>query len=471
MNYLLKSLIKKLFLLFLVFLFSACRNEEYKDRPMPNFILFFCDDLGYGDIEPFGSSKNRTPELNKMAEEGMKLTSFYVTASVCTPSRASLLTGCYTQRIDMAELRPEGFRSVLLPGAQKGLNPHEITLAEALKEKEYATACIGKWHVGDQPQFLPTRQGFDYYFGIPYSNDMEGRYGVPLMRNEEVIEQPVDQNTLTQRYTEEVLKFIEENRERPFFIYLPHTMPHAPLHASEKFRGRSDHGIYSDAVEEIDWSTGRILTYLRDTGLSGNTFVFFTSDNGGESRFGGVNDPLRGGKGTTWEGGMRVPAIAWWPGKIPGGTTTDAVASAMDLFPTYYELVYEGSFHERVIDGHNLWPLLSGEEKSSPYQAFFYYDRDQLQAVRSGKWKLHLPLKNRFKAHYTDEGFTIGAELYDLDKDMGETDNVAGEYPEVVEKLIQYAENARRVLGDEGELTNYIRPAGMVLERHILKKE
>jgi arylsulfatase A-like enzyme len=404
-----------------------------------------------------------------MAREGFRFSSFYASASVCTPSRASLLTGCYAQRVDMAEARSLGFRSVLLQNSPKGLNPSEITIAEILKNKGYATACIGKWHVGDQPRFMPSHQGFDYFFGTPGSNNFEGKYGLPLLENGIVVEQPANQNTLTKRYTKRAVQFMEEHKSGPFFVYLPHNMPHDPLHASEAFRGRSEHGIYSDAIEEIDWSVGQILTYLQENGLAENTFVFFTSDNGGEPRFGGVNEPLRGHKGTTWEGGMRVPGIAWWPGVIPAGKISDEIATIMDFYPTIHKLVHGKDFDKVVIDGHDIWPLLTGETSRSPYQVFFYYDRDQLQAVRVGKWKLHLPLNNRFKGHYTDDSYSIDAELYNLEKDIGESSNVAQQYPDTVKMLMQYAEQATNVFGKQDEPSIYIRPAGMVTEINELK--
>ncbi len=440
--------------------FFSYAKAQSKNAP-PNFILIFCDDLGYGDIGVYGSQINRTPNIDKMAEEGLKLTSFYASASVCTPSRASLMTGCYSQRVDMAESKAEGFRSVLLARSQKGLNPAEITIAEILKDKGYATACIGKWHLGEQLQFLPTRQGFDYFFGTPGSNNFSN---LPIIENDKIVEQPADQNTLIKRYTKLAIKFMEENKDQPFFIYLPHNMPHDPLHAGEAFRGRSEHGIYSDAIEEIDWSVGEILNYLKEHRLDENTFVFFTSDNGAEPRFGGVNSPLKGSKGTTWEGGMRVPGIAWRPGSIPPGQTSDAIATIMDFLPTFYQLVHRKPFNQVIIDGHNIWPLLTGERKESPYQAFFYYDRDQLQAVRAGKWKLHLPLPDRFKAHYTDETIVMEAALYDLEKDVSESNNLAVQNPDIVQQLMQYANGARQALGDKNMKSPYMRPAGMVTE-------
>jgi arylsulfatase A-like enzyme len=364
----------------------------------------------------------------------------------------------------MAEMREEGFRSVLLQAAQHGLNPAEITLAEILKPAGYATACIGKWHLGDQPPFLPTRQGFDTYFGIPYSNNMKGSNGLPLMRNEAVIEQPADQGTLTRRYTEEAIRFMQAHQDEPFFIYLPHTFPHTPLHAGEDFAGKSPHGLYSDVIEELDWSVGEIMDYLEENGLSENTFVFFTSDNGGVGGELGQNGPLREGKGKTWEGGMRVPAIAWWPGRIPAGQSSDALATTMDLLPTYHQLVFGKPFDRAVIDGHDLFPLLSGSRDTSAYQAFYYYDRDQLQAVRAGKWKLHLPMEKRFRAHHTDESFAIGPELYDLETDIGEQNNLAGQHPDVVQRLLQLAEKARRVFGEQDKPSRFVRKAGKVLE-------
>ncbi len=457
---------KNYLILILFFIVATGHKPKKHKEQLPNFIIIFCDDLGYGDIGTYGSKINRTPNIDRMAEEGMKFTSFYASASVCTPSRASLLTGSYSQRVDMAEARPVGFRSVLLAQSQKGLNPRETTLAEILKPKGYATACIGKWHVGEQSQFLPTSQGFDYFFGTPGSNNFKN---LPLIENEKVVEQPADQNTLTKRYTELTLDFIDKNKEQPFFIYLAHNMPHDPLHASEAFRGRSEHGIYSDAIEEIDWSVGEILNYLKENGLAENTFVFFTSDNGGEMRFGGVNEPLKGGKGTTWEGGMRVPGIAWWLRQIEAGQTSDEIATIMDFLPTFHHLVYGQPFSKVTIDGHNIWPLLSGSEKQSPYQAFFYYDRDQLQAVRAGQWKLHLPLKDRFQAHYTDETMVMETSLYNLAEDMGETNNLAGQHPEIVKQLMQYADWARSALGDTDQPSPYIRPAGILTEIKELK--
>ncbi|MHC4665786.1 MAG: sulfatase-like hydrolase/transferase [Planctomycetota bacterium] len=441
---------------------GAKRSQNGK----PNFIIIFCDDLGYGDLGCFGSKVHRTPNLDRMAAEGMKFTSFYVTSSVCTPSRASLMTGCYPKRVDMH--KDSHGKCVLFPVDGKGLNPDEITIAEILKRRGYATCCIGKWHLGDQPEFLPTRQGFDYYYGIPYSNDMGAEQWrtnppLPLLRNEEVIEAPAVQDTLTQRYTDEAIKFISKNKDRPFFLYLPHTMVHDPLHASDAFRGKSANGRYGDAVEEIDWSTGRILKTLRDLKLDEHTLVVFTSDNGASHNYGGSNAPLRGHKGTTWEGGMREPAIMWWPGRIPAGKTCDEMAVTMDLLPTFASLAGAKAPTDRTIDGRNIWPLMAGRANAkSPHEAFYYYQIDQLQAVRSGKWKLHLHLRPK-KRNWGKPIPEAPLALYDLENDIGEENNVASRRPSVVKRLLALAAEARHDLGDLNRRGTGQRPAGWVI--------
>ncbi len=443
---------------------SACRpTPQRSDKP--NFIIIFCDDLGYGDLGCFGSKLHHTPNLDRMAEQGTMFTSFYVTSSVCTPSRASLMTGCYPKRVDMHQ--DSHGKCVLFPVENKGLNPNEITIAEILKQQGYATCCIGKWHLGDQPPFLPTRHGFDYYFGIPYSNDMGSRKGtsnppLPLMQNEKVIEAPALQDTLTKRYTEEAIKFIKKNKDRPFFLYLPHTMVHDPLNPGREFRGRSDNGLYGDAVEEIDLYTGRILNTLKNLDLDKHTFVIFTSDNGASDRYGGSNAPLRGHKGTTWEGGMREPAILWWPGKIPAGKICHEIAVTMDLLPTFAHLAGTQPPTDRIIDGKNIWPLISGQPNaSSPHEAFYYYQIDQLQAVRSGKWKLHLPLKPK-KRNWGRPIPEAPLALYDLENDIAEKNNLAQHHPNVVKHLLALAEKARSDLGDLDRKGENIRPAGWI---------
>ncbi len=443
---------------------TASMNVTGVSRP-PNFIIIYCDDLGYGDIGCFGSTKHRTPNIDRMAEEGMRFTSFYVTSGVCTPSRSSLMTGCYPRRVNMHQ-NDTGL-CVLFPVNKKGLHPDEITIADLLKKQGYATACIGKWHLGDQRQFLPTGQGFDYYFGIPYSNDMgkgknNNRPPLPLLRNEKVIEAPAVQDTLTKRYTEEAVNFITVNKDKPFFIYLPHTMPHNPVHASEKFRGKSANGIYGDAVEEIDFSTGEILAALKKLGLDESTLVVFTSDNGASNRFGGGNGPLRGYKGSTWEGGMREPCVVRWPGKIPTGKTCHEIATTMDLLPTFARLAGTKPPEDRVIDGRDIWPLMAGEKGAkSPHEAFYYYQIDQLQAVRSRKWKLHLKLVEK-KRNWGEPIPNSPLQLYNLDTDIGEQNNLADKNPDVVKRLLALAEMARVDLGDLERKGKNQRPAGWV---------
>lgn len=439
---------------------------ERRNGAKPNFIVIFCDDMGYADIGCFGSTKHRTPHIDRMAAEGTRFTSFYSTSGVCTPSRASLMTGGYPRRNNMHQ--NEAGLCVLFPRNHTGLHPDEITIADVLKGQGYATGCIGKWHLGDQIEFLPTRHGFDYYFGIPYSNDMGGKGGsdnrppLPLMRNETVIEAPVDQDTLTERYTEESIRFIEANRDRPFFLYLPHAMPHIPLHASDRFRDKSDNGRYGDTIEEIDWSTGQILQKLKDLGIDDHTLVVFTSDNGAAQRWGGSNEPLRGWKGTTWEGGMRVPCVMRWPGTIPSGRTCDQLACTMDLLPTFAHLAGTRPPANRIIDGKDIRPLLRGEAAAvTPHEAFFYYQIDQLQAVRSGRWKLHLPLKLK-KRNWGQPEPESPLQLYDLQADIGERHNMADRYPEVVERLTALAEQAREDLGDTDRPGRNQRPAGFV---------
>lgn len=453
----------RLILLLSLCILGGCQTEKTRQ---PNFIIIYCDDLGYGDIGPYGNTIHRTPHLDQMANEAVVFTDFYVTSGVCTPSRSSLMTGSYAQRVDMeVNARPWGSvgRQVLFPRAKKGLNPREMTVAEMLQEKGYATACIGKWHLGDQAEFLPTKQGFDYYYGIPYSNDMDRDFcPLPLMRNEEVIEAPVDQNTITKRYTEEVISFIDQHQNQPFFIYLPHAMTHNPLHASEAFRGKSKNGIYGDAVEEIDWSTGQILNFLRENGLDKNTLVIFSSDNGAASQWGGSNLPLAGWKGSTKEGGMRVPGIFWWPGTLSPREVKNSMATTMDILPTFAYLV-DGKLPGVALDGHNIYDLLTGKSEDSPYDVFYYYQLEQLQAVRKGAWKLHLPLDSMYgNFHRAEiiEGRPMA--LYNLEDDIGEIRDLASEYPEIVDDLLKEAETARDALGDFGIDGREVRSAGIV---------
>ena len=436
----------------------------------PNLVVILVDDMGYGDIGTFGSKLNRTPNLDRMAEQGMKLTSFYA-APVCTPSRAQMMTGCYAKRVSMP--------NVIFPGCPTGLSAKEHTVASLLKQQGYATMCIGKWHLGDQTEFLPTKRGFDHYLGLPYSNDMGGGTGnnrppppgraarppLPLLRDDKVIEAPADQDTLTARYTDEAVKFITANKEKPFFLYFPHTAVHVPLHPGEKFKGKSNNGTYGDWVEEVDWSVGRVLDTLRELKLSERTFVLFTSDNGPwltQGKNGGVAGPLRGGKGSTWEGGMREPTIAWWPGKITAGSACDAPMSEIDVLPTLVKLAGGAVPTDRKIDGKDIWPLLSGQTKESPHEALFYFKGIKLEAVRSGPWKLAITSQSAGMGRGTAETVKqTGPRLYNLDADLGEKDDVAAQHPEIVARLQKFVAAMDADLGINGEGPG-VRPSARV---------
>ncbi len=419
--------------------FTAKAANEGK----PNFIIINIDDLGYADIGPFGSALNRTPNLDRMAREGCKVTSFYG-APVCSPSRAALMTGCYPKRV-------LPIPHVFFPISAQGLATEEITVAEALRARGYATGMVGKWHLGDQLDFLPTRQGFDSWFGLPYSNDMgpardgvkssfgqplpkegKGQPPLPLMRNETVIQTVLaqDQETLVARYTEEALAFIKANQQRPFFLYLAHNAVHWPLYPSEKFRGKSKNGLFGDWVEEMDWSVGELLNTLREMGLDEKTLVIFVSDNGGTGY--SVNKPLRGQKGSTWEGGMRVPCLAWWPGKIPAASECAAICGMFDILPTFVALSGGAIDAGRKIDGRNLWPVLTGVKNAEPpHKEFLYFKGLVLEAVRKENWKLHL----------------AKGELYDLGSDIGESNNIASAHPDVVKRLQSLADATESDLG------------------------
>lgn len=443
-----------------------------EQRP-PNIILIVADNLGYGDIGPFGSKVHRTPNLDRMASEGMTFTHFYVTAGVCTPSRASFMTGCYAQRVGLGLPEPDGI--VLRPVSPNGLSPDEVTIADVLKARGYATAIIGKWHLGDQPPFLPTRRGFDSYFGVPYSDDMTagaspGRWPpLPLMEDERVVEAPVDRNELTQRETQRALDLIETYHDRPFFLYLPHAMPGstpAPF-ASKAFRGKSANGPWGDAIEELDWSIGRILDRLRKLGIAEQTLVVWTSDNGAPltsepgdvSR--GSNEPLFGRGYTTAEGAFRVPTICWWPGRIPAGQSSHEMATSMDLLPTFARLAGTQPPLDRTIDGKDIRPLLFDEPRAkSPHEVFCYYHADQLQAVRSGPWKLFVPLQEpRRHPHHRGSG-PSPPFLFNVVEDISCKKNVADRHPEVVRRLEELAEWGRAELGDTGRRGAGQRPVG-----------
>lgn len=420
----------------------------------PNFVVVLIDDMGYGDIEPYGSRVNRTPNLSRMAAEGMKLTSFYA-APVCTPSRAQMMTGCYAKRVSLP--------NVLFPACPNGLNPREKTVASLLKDQGYATMCIGKWHLGDQREFLPTKHGFDHYVGLPYSNDM-GKPPLPLLRDGKVAEAPVEQDKLTALYTEEAIKFITAGKDKPFFLYFPHTAVHVPLHPGKDFAGESANGKYGDWVEEVDWSVGQVLKTLRDLKLDSNTLVLFTSDNGPwltQGKNGGIAGPLRGGKGSCWEGGVREPTIAWWPGRIAAGSACDAMMSEIDVLPTLVKLAAGEVPTDRKIDGLDIWPLLSGKAKESPHEALFYFNGNRLMAVRSGPWKLFIKMPGQGKGKKAADQPAPKAELFNLDSDIGETTNVAENNPDVVKRLHALIDKMDKDLGAQG-IGPGVRPCGKV---------
>ncbi|MBQ17277.1 MAG: arylsulfatase [Planctomycetaceae bacterium] len=440
----------------------------------PNVILVFADDQGYQDLGVFGSPNIKTPHVDKMAGEGMRFTDFYSAASVCTPSRAALMTGCYPERV--------GRLGVLFPRDKIGLNPAETTIAEMLGTRGYATACIGKWHLGHKKKFLPTNQGFDVYFGIPYSNDMgvdpamelaadihwrngytEEKFrglkansraaGPPLMRGTRVVEFPVDQNTLTRRYTEEAIRFITAHRDKPFFVYLPHTMPHIPLFVGPEFSGKSAAGLYGDAIEEMDWSVGQIMATLKKLKLDRKTLVIYTSDNGPwnlkgnatdkvkgnrNRRIGGSALPLRGYKFQQFEGGMREPTVMWWPGRIPPGSVCRELAGTIDILPTLAAITGARRTKQKI-DGRNILPLLEARAGAkSPHAAYFY----QSKGVRMGDWKLLMSGGRRSRKK--------GKLLFNLASDIGEKKNVAVENPEIVRKLSATLERFKAEMKAEG---------------------
>lgn len=471
--------VKNTFLPAALFLLSAAvpialAEQVTTSERKPNIIVIYIDDMGYADIGPFfgkGSDKGyTTPNLDRMAGEGTKFTSFYSAQAVCSASRAAILTGCYPNRI--------GITGALMPHAKVGISKDETTLAEVCKSQGYATACFGKWHLGDAREFLPCQHGFDEYFGLPYSNDMtpagaphgvsnqrKGYPDLPLLSQNTVVNPAVDdaaQDQLTTWYTEHAVDFIHRHKDRPFFLYLPHSMVHVPLHVSEKFRGKSKRGPFGDAVEELDWSVGQVLDALKKDGLDENTLVVFSSDNGPWLCFGdhaGSAAPLREGKGTSWDGGVRVPTLMRWPGRIPAGRACDAPLMTIDLLPTVARLI-GAKPPERKIDGLDITDAVTGKTDASPHDVLaFYYNRNDLQALRSDRWKLELP-----RAYNTLDGKPAGtggkmtpyaqrkvaqAELYDLDADPGQTRDVAVQNPQVMEKLMEYVERFRADLGDD----------------------
>jgi arylsulfatase A-like enzyme len=444
--------------------------------PPPNFVIVFTDDQVYGDVGCFGAKGFETPNLDRMAREGMRLTNFYAAQAVCSASRTALLTGCYPNRV--------GILGALGPASRHGISDRERTLAQVLKPRGYATAIYGKWHLGHHPPFLPTRHGFDDYFGLPYSNDMWPKHPtakfppLPLIEGEKTVATNPDQTQLTTWYTERAVKFIEKNRDRPFFLYVAHNMPHVPLHVSDKFRGKSRRGLYGDVIMEIDWSVGQILAALKKNGVDGRTLVLFSSDNGPWLSYGehaGSAGPLREGKATAWDGGQREPCIVRWPGHVPAGTVCTEPLMTIDVLPTFAQLA-GAALPAHKIDGLDVWPLLSGQSGAkSPHEALYFYWGRDLQAVRSGQWKLHFPhtyptLAGKpggagGKPAPYKQGKT-GVALYDLDADIGETSNVAEKHPEVVHRLQALAEKARGDLGDSSTRCagKGVRPPGQLKE-------
>ena len=464
------NVIKFFFVLFLLPLISL--SVPVQDQLSPNIIIILADDLGYGDLSCYGSELHKTPNIDKLATNGLSFTDFYATAPFCSPSRASLLTGCYPSRIDM-DTDENGY-CVIFPGSPKGLNKNELTISKMLNKANYETACIGKWHLGDQPEFHPLNYGFDYYFGIPYSNDtgsefeskgkrheiFKGTPPTPLLRNKTIIEAPVKQETITKRYTKESIKFIKQNKNKPFFLYLSHTMPHNPVHSSRKFRGKSLNGGYGDAVEEIDWSTGEIMKLLERLKIDDNTIVIFTSDNGAAKRFGGSNGTLSGWKGSTLEGGMRVPCIIHWPSKINDKVVSDEIATLMDFLPTIAD-INNLALPKFKIDGKSLLPILNGE-KMSNYQFFYYYLRDELQAVRMGDWKLILELENPNYRCFNTRKNSLNSGLYNIKTDIQETTDLSKQEKDIVNYIKAEAEKVIKKLGTKNFHGKEIREASYV---------
>ncbi|WP_345780812.1 sulfatase [Pelagicoccus mobilis] len=460
------------------FLFGILTNFNFSlssfaaQQPLPNFVVIFTDDQGYGDLSCFGGTHVETPRIDKMATEGAKLTSFYVAAPVCTPSRAALMTGSYPKRIDMATGSRFG---VLLSADSKGLHPNEITIAETLKSVGYKTGMFGKWHLGDQPELLPTRQGFDEHFGIPYSHDIHPYHprqdhfqfpALPLLDGETVIEMDPDADFLTKRITERAVDFIKRHKEDPFFLYIPHPIPHTPLHVSpplmesissaiknelKKEDGNIDYKtrnkLFKQAIAEIDWSVGEILDTLKAQGIDENTLVLFTSDNGPAV---GNAGPLKGKKGSTFKGGMREATVVRWPGKIPAGSSNNELMTAMDLHPTFAKLAGATLPSDRIIDGKDVWSTLIGKAKT-PHDAFFYHRGNNLQAVRSKDWKLHLK-----------DGKP--SALFDLKTDIGESEDLLANHPKIANKLMAYVREFEKDLAENS------RPAAFVENPKALKR-
>lgn len=460
------------FFSFLVLCAFSVQTSFAADKPTvkrpPNIVIIFIDDMGYADIGAFGAKDYATPNIDRMAKEGRKFTDFYVAQPVCGASRAALLTGCYPNRV--------GILGAPGPHAKIGLKQSEVTIAELLKQKNYATAIYGKWHLGHLKPFLPLQHGFDHYYGLPYSNDMwpfhptagERFPNLPLIEGNKTINENVtgkDQKQLTTDYTKRAVKFIEKNKEQPFFLYVPHTMVHVPLYVSDRFKGKSGKGLFADVMMEVDWSVGQILDTLRKHNLEKNTLVIFTADNGPWLSYGnhaGSAKPLREGKGTTWDGGVRESCLMWWPGTIPAGTVCKEPAMTIDILPTVATITGT-ELPKHNIDGKDIWPLVAGKKGAkSPQEAYYFYRGKELQAIRAGRWKMHFP-----HAYRTLEGSAPGSDgipgryeqgrtelaLFDLKNDMAEQNNVIDKHPNVVERLIKLANKMRSDLGDSATKT------------------
>ncbi len=438
-------------LLTLCYCASGEKKRPDKTGNKPNVIIYFCDDLGYGDIGTYGSKIHRTPTLDSLAKNGLMLTSYYAAAAVCTPSRAGLLTGCYPKRVDMHDNGQPHFRAVLTMRSKKGLNPEEITIADILKEQGYASACLGKWHLGHQKSLLPVNNGFDYFYGFVHYGKGDS---LPLYQNDQIVDYLTTRDYITQDLTKEALRFISDNKNNPFFLYLPNPMPHTPVGASPDFKGKSANGIYGDAIEEIDWSVNQITDHLEELGINENTLFIFTSDNGAENYHridepvGGRNIPLHEWKGSSYEGGFRVPCIMHWPGTISPHISEELV-TALDILPTLANLSGGKVPDDRSIDGIDMTGFITGKEKVSPRETFYYYEREQLQAVRKREWKLHLPIENRFVYFWREDTFDMPAELYNIDHDYAEQNNEVKERTDKLNELLEVAKQARADLGDK----------------------